>query len=130
MFLDLLGGHGQFFGGLIFAFGVDDFGAAFALCNSVGGQDARIGPDLGERAVRRSTIDFAAAMWNKAPRMLAEMKPRGITARQLRPVDRPPVPRIAHEPSSRRNQLVQVRDRIRVAAKVRQRPRLAEQSVR
>ena len=56
-----------------------------AACHSVGGQDARIGPDLGERAVRRSTIDFAAAMWNKAPRMLTEMKPRGITAPQLRP---------------------------------------------
>jgi cytochrome c2 len=56
-----------------------------SACHSVGGRDARIGPDLGERAVRRSTIDFAAAMWNKAPRMLAEMKPRGITAPQLRP---------------------------------------------
>ena len=56
-----------------------------AACHSVGGQDARIGPDLGERAVRRSPIDFAALMWNKAPRMLAEMKPRGITSPQLRP---------------------------------------------
>jgi cytochrome c2 len=56
-----------------------------AGCHSVGGQDARVGPDLGERAVRRTTIDFAAAMWNKAPRMLAEMKPRGIVVPQLRP---------------------------------------------
>jgi cytochrome c2 len=54
-------------------------------CHGVGGQGGRIGPDLGERAVRRSTIDFAAEMWNKAPRMLAEMKPRGITAPQLLP---------------------------------------------
>jgi cytochrome c2 len=56
-----------------------------AACHSVGGHDGRVGPDLGERAVRRTTIDFAAAMWNKAPRMLAEMKPRGIVAPQLRP---------------------------------------------
>jgi len=47
----------------------------------------RVGPDLGERATRRSTLDFAAAMWNKAPRMLAEMKRRGIAAPQLRPED-------------------------------------------
>jgi len=56
-----------------------------AECHSVGGRGGKVGPDLGERAVRRSTIDFAAEMWNKAPRMLAEMKPRGIVAPQLRP---------------------------------------------
>ena len=56
-----------------------------AECHSVGGQGGRVGPDLGERAVRRSNIDFAAEMWNKAPKMLAEMRPRGITAPQLRP---------------------------------------------
>ena len=55
-----------------------------AECHSVGGRGGRVGPDLGERAVRKSTIDFAAEMWNKAPRMLAEMKPRGITTPQLR----------------------------------------------
>ncbi len=56
-----------------------------AECHSVGGQGGRVGPDLGERAVRRSIIEFAAEMWNKAPKMLAEMRPRGITAPQLRP---------------------------------------------
>lgn len=56
-----------------------------AECHSVGGQGGKVGPDLAERAVRRSAIDFAAEMWNKAPKMLAAMKPRGITAPQLRP---------------------------------------------
>jgi mono/diheme cytochrome c family protein len=56
-----------------------------AECHSVGGQGGKVGPDLAERAVRRSAIDFAAQMWNKAPKMLAAMKPRGITAPQLRP---------------------------------------------
>jgi cytochrome c2 len=56
-----------------------------AECHSVGGQGGKVGPDLGERAVRRSAIDFAAEMWNKAPKMLAAMKPRGIVAPQLRP---------------------------------------------
>lgn len=45
----------------------------------------RVGPELGERAKQRTTLDFAAAMWNKAPRMLAEMKTRGIVLPQLRP---------------------------------------------
>jgi mono/diheme cytochrome c family protein len=56
-----------------------------AECHSVGGQGGRVGPDLGERAVRRSSLDFAAEMWNKAPRMLAEMKRRAITTPNLRP---------------------------------------------
>jgi cytochrome c2 len=56
-----------------------------AECHSAGGQGGKVGPNLGERALRRSTLDFAAEMWNKAPRMLAEMKPRGITVPQLRP---------------------------------------------
>ena len=56
-----------------------------AECHSAGGQGGKVGPDLAERAVRRSTIDFAAEMWNKAPKMLAAMRRRGITAPQLRP---------------------------------------------
>jgi mono/diheme cytochrome c family protein len=58
-----------------------------AECHAIGGESARVGPNLGDRAVRKSPIDFAAEMWNKAPRMLAEMRPRGITAPQLRPED-------------------------------------------
>jgi cytochrome c551/c552 len=54
-------------------------------CHSVGGQGGRVGPDLAERGVRRSLLEFAAAMWNKAPGMLTAMKGRGITTPQLRP---------------------------------------------
>jgi cytochrome c2 len=52
-------------------------------CHSVAGQGGRVGPDLVERGVRRSLLEFAAAMWNKAPAMLAAMQPRGITVPQL-----------------------------------------------
>ena len=52
-------------------------------CHSAGGPGGRVGPDLTERAVRRTPIDFAAAMWNKAPAMLAAMTPRGIGVPQL-----------------------------------------------
>jgi mono/diheme cytochrome c family protein len=54
-------------------------------CHSVGGQGGRVGPDLVERGVHRSLIEFAAAMWNKAPKMLAAMQPRGIVVPQLAP---------------------------------------------
>jgi len=58
-----------------------------AECHRVSAEGARVGPDLADRAVRRSLIDFAAEMWNKTPKMLAEMRPRGITVTQLRPED-------------------------------------------
>lgn len=54
-------------------------------CHSVGGQGGRVGPELVERGVRRSVLEFAAAMWNKAPAMLAAMTSRGIAVPQLRP---------------------------------------------
>ncbi|MBI4011458.1 MAG: cytochrome c [Candidatus Rokubacteria bacterium] len=54
-------------------------------CHSVGGEGGRVGPDLVERGVRRSLVEFAAAMWNKAPAMMAAMKKRGISVPQLRP---------------------------------------------
>jgi mono/diheme cytochrome c family protein len=44
-----------------------------------------VGPDLVGRGLRRSLIEFAASMWNKAPTMMAAMKPRGISIPQLRP---------------------------------------------
>jgi mono/diheme cytochrome c family protein len=54
-------------------------------CHSVGGQGGRVGPDLVERGVHRSLIEFAAAMWNKAPKMLAAMQPLGIVVPHLEP---------------------------------------------
>jgi mono/diheme cytochrome c family protein len=54
-----------------------------ADCHGVGGQGARVGPDLAERGLHRSVTQFAAAMWNKAPAMLAAMKTRGIAVPQL-----------------------------------------------
>jgi mono/diheme cytochrome c family protein len=54
-------------------------------CHSVGGEGGKVGPDLVGRGLRRSLIEFAASMWNKAPTMMAAMKPRGISVPQLRP---------------------------------------------
>lgn len=56
-------------------------------CHSVGGQGGRVGPDLVGRGVRRSVIEYAAAMWNKAPAMMAEMNRRGIPVPQLAPAE-------------------------------------------
>jgi mono/diheme cytochrome c family protein len=56
-------------------------------CHSVGGVGGKVGPDLVELGVRRSSIEFAAAIWNKAPAMMAVMQQRGITVPQLRPED-------------------------------------------
>jgi cytochrome c2 len=53
-------------------------------CHAVGGQGGRIGPDLAGRGLAGSLTQFAAAMWNKAPAMLAAMKARAISAPQLR----------------------------------------------
>jgi cytochrome c2 len=54
-------------------------------CHSVGGEGGRVGPELVERGTRRSVLEFAAAMWNKAPAMLTAMTTRGIAVPQLRP---------------------------------------------
>jgi mono/diheme cytochrome c family protein len=54
-------------------------------CHSLGGEGAGVGPDLVGRGVRRSLVEFAAAMWNKAPAMVAAMKAQGISLPQLRP---------------------------------------------
>ncbi len=54
-------------------------------CHSVRGQGSRVAPDLAERTAHESLTEFAAAMWNKQPAMLATMRPRGISVPQLQP---------------------------------------------
>jgi mono/diheme cytochrome c family protein len=54
-------------------------------CHAVGGVGRRVGPDLVERRIRQSPVEFAATIWNKAPAMAAAMQPRGITIPQLKP---------------------------------------------
>jgi mono/diheme cytochrome c family protein len=56
-------------------------------CHSVGGVGGKVGPDLVGLGVRRSPVEFAATIWNKAPAMMIEMAKRGITVPQLRPED-------------------------------------------
>jgi len=53
-------------------------------CHGEAGKGGGVGPDLAERGVHRSLTQFAAAMWDKAPAMLAAMKARGIPVPQLR----------------------------------------------
>jgi mono/diheme cytochrome c family protein len=54
-------------------------------CHSAAGAGGRVGPDLVDLNVRRAPMDFAAALWNKAPAMLAAMQQRGIAAPPLAP---------------------------------------------
>jgi len=56
-------------------------------CHAVAGVGGKVGPDLVERGVRQSPIEFAATIWNKAPAMEAAMKTRGVTPPQLTPAD-------------------------------------------
>lgn len=56
-----------------------------ADCHSAGGQRAGIGPDLAERGAHKTLTQFAAAMWNKAPAMLAAMRSRDVTVPLMRP---------------------------------------------
>lgn len=56
-------------------------------CHSVAGTGGQVGPDLVGLGVRRSPVEFAATIWNKAPAMMAAMATRGITVPQLRPED-------------------------------------------
>jgi mono/diheme cytochrome c family protein len=52
-------------------------------CHSIQGKGGNIGPDLGRRGLYRNLLEFAAAMWNKAPAMLKAMKLRKVTVPQL-----------------------------------------------
>jgi mono/diheme cytochrome c family protein len=53
-------------------------------CHSVKGRGGKIGGDLVERRLQSSLVDFAAAMWNKGPLMMKEMKEKNIPVPQLR----------------------------------------------
>ena len=54
-------------------------------CHSVQGKGGNVGPDLGRRGLHRDFNEFAAALWNKAPKMLEAMKIRNITVPSLTP---------------------------------------------
>lgn len=54
-----------------------------AQCHSVGGVGGSVGPELSKRGVTRSLVDFAAAMWNKQPRMFAAQESERIAIQQL-----------------------------------------------
>jgi mono/diheme cytochrome c family protein len=45
--------------------------------------DGSVAPDLAQRAANRSLVDFAAAMWNKAPVMADAMRKRNVPVPQL-----------------------------------------------
>jgi len=53
-------------------------------CHSIQGKGGNVGPDLGRRGLHRNLDEFAAALWNKAPKMLTAMKIRNITVPRLR----------------------------------------------
>lgn len=55
-------------------------------CHGSGGRGGTA-PDLTDRRLPGNTLDFAAAMWNKAPAMTAAMKARGIALVQLQPAE-------------------------------------------
>ncbi len=57
------------------------------LCHSIGGEGGRVGPDLAERGLHWSPTQFAAAMWNKAPAMMKEMKARSISVPRLQALE-------------------------------------------
>ncbi len=54
-------------------------------CHSVGGVGGKVGPDLVSLGVRRSPVEFAATIWNKAPAMMKVMASRNIALPQLSP---------------------------------------------
>jgi cytochrome c2 len=53
-------------------------------CHSVKGRGGKVGGDLAERRVQFGLVEFAAAMWNKSPLMIKEMKERNIPVPQVR----------------------------------------------
>lgn len=54
-------------------------------CSACHGPEGRGGraPNLAQRGRDQTLTDFAAAMWNKAPRMMSDMEARGLPAPEL-----------------------------------------------
>lgn len=52
-------------------------------CHTIQGSGGKVGPDLGKRGLYRDLFEYAAAMWNKAPAMLHQMKLRKVTVPSL-----------------------------------------------
>lgn len=55
-------------------------------CHRVGGEGNAVGPDL-TRVARREPAAFAAAMWNKGPRMMAAMRAADVSVPTLTAAD-------------------------------------------
>ena len=58
-----------------------------AGCHAASGQGGRSAPDLADRRIGGTPIDFAAAMWNKAPAMVSAMQSAGVAPPQLHPAE-------------------------------------------
>lgn len=56
---------------------------ACSRCHGTRGSGTLVGPNLANRSVDRSLVQFAAAMWNKAPAMNRAMQARGISVPEL-----------------------------------------------
>lgn len=56
------------------------------VCHSVNGRGGRRAPDLATRP-RRDLLEFAATLWNKAPRMTSVMREVGVEIPRLEPGD-------------------------------------------
>jgi mono/diheme cytochrome c family protein len=54
-------------------------------CHRLQGSGGNAGPDLGKRGLYGDVVEFAAALWNKAPAMLQAMKLRNIAVPALTP---------------------------------------------
>jgi mono/diheme cytochrome c family protein len=52
-------------------------------CHGVRGETGMVAPDLGRMGRHESLIEFATAMWNKAPTMIEAIKRRGIVVPRL-----------------------------------------------
>jgi mono/diheme cytochrome c family protein len=52
-------------------------------CHNLQGTGGNVGPDLGKRGLHRDLFEFAAAIWNKEPAMLHQMKLRNVSVPAL-----------------------------------------------